>query len=85
MQSSQFFNSNPPIISGTPLREVVMFVDINHAPRDAHTLLRREIERNPHLPIYDICFRIEQFLDRKTYHAVLAWADTLTGPRASLA
>jgi len=58
-----------------------MRFDITRAPRGAYTLLKREIERHPELSIYDVCFRIEQFMDRETYHAVLAWADSLTGRR----
>ena len=48
---------------------------IDSAPRPVRQLLKRELERFPDTPLYDVCHRIEDLLDRRTYHAVLRWAD----------
>jgi hypothetical protein len=54
-----------------------MRYNIGGAPRAVRTMLMAEWERHPNLPLYDLCFRIEPHCDRRTYHALLAWADQL--------
>ena len=60
---------------------VGVVMNMSLAQEQVIELMKRELARNPGASIYDICFRFEQFLDRKTYHAVLAWADGMAGCR----
>jgi len=54
-----------------------MSVRIDNAPKAVRQLLLHELEQCPDAPLYDVCHRIEDMLDRRTYHRVLRWADSV--------
>ena len=46
-----------------------MSICTDDAPEIARFLLMREVHRSPDASVYDLCHRIEDMLDRRTYHS----------------